>query len=420
VVRMSPTRLFLFTGSYPFSAAAEGTFLPQELSVLSQHFDEIILVPLATEGDREDIALPNVTVDVEFASFRRSRFRKWVTVAKATPTASFLRECAGNTALFARHPAAFKKALVYNVQAEIAREWMRRRSSANGHVRPIIYTWWFDAPTLGLARFAREAGATILTRAHGYDLYEDRHMPPYIPFRRKALQGIDFVYADSKAGSAYLAARYAESGPKVGFSPLGVADPGFLSVPSSDGKFRIVSCSFLTPVKRIDLLIRGLASLGASHREVTVSWVHIGDGPEKNALSALARHSLPPNIHAFFPGYPGKKGLYDFYRDNPVDLFVNVSESEGTPVSMMEAISLGIPVLCTAVGGNTEVAGPENGHLLPANPSAEEVAAGIESLMQSGAKLGQLRLASRGIWDSRYNASKNYTAFAESIRGLRG
>lgn len=413
---MSTTRLFLFTGSYPYSAAAEGTFLPQELAVLSEHFDEIVVVPLSTDGDREDIDLPNVSVDVNLVSFRRSRLRKWLALAKATPSPAMLGESLRNASLFFNQPAALKRAIVYNVQADIVREWMRLRSRANPRDRSILYTWWFDAPSLGLARFARETGDTMLTRAHGYDLYEARHTPAYIPFRRNALEQVDFVYADSKAGAEYLATTYPDFRSKVGFSPLGVEDPGFTCVPSSDGVLRIVSCSFLTAVKRIDLLIRGLARLGSLRPDLSVAWVHIGDGPEKAALSSQALSSLPSNVHSTFLGYPGKKGVYDYYRDHPVDLFTNVSKSEGTPVSVMEAISLGIPVLCTSVGGNAELAGPENGLLLSANPSPEEIASGIQSVMKVEEKNpGELRSGSRRIWDERYNARKNYTAFARSI-----
>jgi len=39
------TTLFVFTGSYPYSAASENTFLPQELTVLHEEFDRIVVVP---------------------------------------------------------------------------------------------------------------------------------------------------------------------------------------------------------------------------------------------------------------------------------------------------------------------------------------------------------------------------------------
>lgn len=58
--------------------------------------------------------------------------------------------------------------------------------------------------------------------------------------------------------------------------------------------------------------------------------------------------------------------VYDYYKSNKVDVFVNVSYSEGLPVSLMEASSFGIPVIATDVGGSAEIIDKEqkNGFLL--------------------------------------------------------
>lgn len=415
--------LFLFTGSYPYSVAAENTFIPQELAVLSQHFERVVVTPSSIDGDCERIDLPNVSVDVGFAVAARSTRAKWVQLVLSLGDFDLLAECISNASLFVRHPGAFRRALGYHVRSRMARSWMRRRLATRPLASDdlILYTWWFDAHTLGLARFGAKNAVRVVTRAHGYDLYENRHSPPYIPFRRAALQFVDRVYTDSNAGARYLAGRYPCFTKKIEVALLGVEDPGFLNNPSSDGVFRIVSCSFLTSVKRIDLLIRGLAELGLSLPDQVVEWTHIGDGPERAALSEQARASLPPNVRAHFSGYPGKEQVCEYYRTCPADLFVNVSQSEGTPVSIMEAISVGIPVLCTAVGGNIEVVGAENGLLIGADPSPAEISAGISDLIKEPAELCNRRIASRTRWQERYNARKNYSDFAESLRtGRKG
>lgn len=47
------------------------------------------------------------------------------------------------------------------------------------------------------------------------------------------------------------------------------------------------------------------------------------------------------------------------------DLFLNISESEGVPFSIMEALSAGIPVMATDVGGTAEIIDDTVGRLLP-------------------------------------------------------
>src|SRR5437870_4577216 len=177
-----------------------------------------------------------------------------------------------------------------------------------------------------------------MTKANGYDLYESRHRPPYIPFRVLSLRRTTLVFSASHAGAQYLANRYAAFREKVRTSLLGIDDPGFMSPPSNDGVFRILSCSFLVPVKRVDLAIRGLAETGRTFPERRFHWTHIGDGPEKGALMSLAASTLPANVAHEFLDYPGKEGLKRYYRANPVDVFINTSSSEGTSVAIMEAI----------------------------------------------------------------------------------
>lgn len=57
-----------------------------------------------------------------------------------------------------------------------------------------------------------------------------------------------------------------------------------------------------------------------------------------------------------------------------------MSDSEGIPVSIMEAMSFGIPVIARNVGGMSEIVNEENGLLLE-NDDAEDAASKISSLL---------------------------------------
>ena len=111
----------------------------------------------------------------------------------------------------------------------------------------------------------------------------------------------------------------------------------------------------------------------------------------------------------------------DFYKENPVDLFVNVSTTEGLPISIMEAISFGIPVLATNVGGTHEVViDGENGWLLDADITADELAETvIEQInLDKSAKDRQKRKA-RQIWESQYEYRTAYASFYQLITDTR-
>ena len=159
-----------------------------------------------------------------------------------------------------------------------------------------------------------------------------------------------------------------------------VGDPKFVTPSSADGVFRILSCSFCRPVKRIDLMIEGIAALGRAEPARSFQWIHIGDGPEKKSLEDRARSELPKNVAYELRSYPGRSGLLEYYRSNPVDVFINTSKSEGTPVTIMEAISVGIPIVATSVGGNVEIVTDENGIVISADPMPQEIAGAVRCL----------------------------------------
>ncbi len=97
---------------------------------------------------------------------------------------------------------------------------------------------------------------------------------------------------------------------------------------------------------------------------------------------------------------------------------MNVSESEGVPVSIMEAQSFGIPVIATNVGGTPEIVNEENGHLLTANPTANEIASSFYDVAFNKEKWKNKRKLSHKNWEENFNAEKNYRAFADEILSL--
>lgn len=73
------------------------------------------------------------------------------------------------------------------------------------------------------------------------------------------------------------------------------------------------------------------------------------------------------------------------YAAKHFDVFVNVSPSEGLPLSIMEACGCGIPVIATDVGGTHEIVSDGvNGFLLPSDCGPEDVAAAIKRFVFLG------------------------------------
>jgi glycosyltransferase involved in cell wall biosynthesis len=107
-----------------------------------------------------------------------------------------------------------------------------------------------------------------------------------------------------------------------------------------------------------------------------------------------------------------------WYRDHPVDVFVNVSSSEGTPVSVMEASSCAIPILATAVGGNREAVTARNGVLITSNPTDEEIGMALEWFALNPREASAMRGQSRKVWERNYAAGNNFPQFAADVSAL--
>ena len=190
---------------------------------------------------------------------------------------------------------------------------------------------------------------------------------------------------------------------------------GFFSEISNDKVFRIVSCSFLVPVKRIDLLIKGLEILGKKNTDKIFEWTHIGDGPLRSELEKLAEKRLPKNLNYRFLGYVPEGGVISYYKNNMIDVFINVSSSEGTPVSIMEAQSCGIPVIATDVGGNSEIVDEFNGAIISKDPDPSEIAKKIIMFLTNTNQLKGKKVSSYHNWNTYYNSEKNHTEFIRDM-----
>lgn len=410
--------LLLFTGSFPYKKAEEDTFLNPELKHLSSIFSRVIIIPADKEGDRAVIP-EEMAVEESFAKAveSKTKIRKVGRFLIATSSPLLYREIVRRPSLL-RHPRAIRRMISYSATALLSRKWICSfiEKEKLDLRRTVIYTYWFDGITMGIGLAkSRYPDLKVLSRAHGCDVYFERHSPPYIPFRHDAIKTVDYLFFTSKAARSYTLKRFPDFERKYYTAYLGVEDPGFIAKGSGSGCFRVVSCSFLLPVKRLELLIKGLTCLGKTRKDQAFEWNHIGAGPLEDRLKDLAAAILPRNVKFTFEGYLPIPKILEFYQDNRIDIFINVSSSEGLPVSIMEAQSCGIPVIATAVGGNPEIVNTENGILISANPSPEEICDAIEALLvDPSARQGKAR-ASRLNWEKRFSAETNYSEFSRFL-----
>lgn len=253
----------------------------------------------------------------------------------------------------------------------------------------------------------------IVARAHGYDLYEEEHRGAYIPMRKGILDEIDVVYPCSDYGTAYLLNSCPEYKHKVVTRRLGTLDHGVKAYEWKDSVYEVVTCSNVVKVKRLDKIIRSLSLI----KNVKIKWTHYGNGPLMDTVKALAEKMLGDNVSYEFKGNVDNTALLEDYLEKNYYLFLNVSSSEGIPVSIMESSSVGIPCIATDVGGTGEIISDGvNGILLRADISDEELAKRITWFCGLDRdRYLRFRRGARTLWNNKYNAGKNYLRFTNEL-----
>jgi glycosyltransferase involved in cell wall biosynthesis len=127
---------------------------------------------------------------------------------------------------------------------------------------------------------------------------------------------------------------------------------------------------------------------------------------------AAACAGLPPHIQWELAGHVPNEAVLDFYRTNHVSLFVSLSSSEGLPVSMMEAISFGIPIMGCRVNGVPEiVVDGLTGLLLDVEPDEREATRRLQQALDSSFDRRKIR----EFFMSRFEAEKNYSSFSQAL-----
>lgn len=410
--------IVLFTSYYPFEGSTEQTFLKEEIKYLSNAFEKVILIP--RHRAERIISLPNnVSLEKRYAEFLEKPMKAFL-IPQMIFSTYLYRELSRHLWLLF-NPSSLYRLISFLVGAYLTRDWLLQwiKETDINLKETIFYTYWFDQPTFGIGMMKRlYPDLKLVARAHGYDLYPERYSPAYLPLRNEAFEMTNLIFPDSQMGKDYLVKHYPKFQSKFELSRLGVVNPEFVTKPSSDNVFRMVSCSLIVPVKRVNLLLDAFYLAAKMRPDQKFEWHHFGNGDARPSLQSIANEKLPENAHAYFPGYESNQALLNFYRNNPIDVFFNVSASEGTPVAIMEAISCGIPVIATAVGGNQEIVNEENGWLLSANPSPKEIAEAIFQVIDAPQKASLKQQGSLSVWRERYYDKKNFEAFIKCIKSL--
>jgi glycosyltransferase involved in cell wall biosynthesis len=397
--------LVLLTQKFPFEQGED--FLQKELFYLSPAFQSIYLIPTGVRDFTRTRKLPdNVTIikvenpasPLEISKAFMKRFSHFFPL--------FMEELR----LSGIKPYGVKYLLYHIPFALKIKETIKKIVHPDQNY--LFYSYWMDTNAFALALLKKEhPTCRFFIRSHGGDLYNERHPQGQIPFRKFVYDQVDLIAPVSENGTSYITKLWPVYHHKVKTFFLGVEKQPL--GPIGEGNlYRVVSCSSLIPLKRVDKILEVVKKL-----DIKLEWVHFGGGgAELDLLKNMADHDLSPPNKLIAKGHTDHQDIMSFYRSTPVDLLINLSESEGIPVSIMEAISFGIPVLSNDVGGVGEIVTEQTGILVEVDDQSEFIAQKIDGFFKKGvARSKVVRQRIQDFWDIKFNSERNYQVFLEEI-----
>ncbi|MDY5403077.1 MAG: glycosyltransferase [Trueperella sp.] len=415
--------LVMLTDSFPFNVGEE--FLEQEIDIVCEQFDKVLIIPMRTRSAdaKQTRALPPNAVAV--APDPSVPLPWWATTVLRVPQVlmrapSLYENCPlkdRTRALIDARFSANAVDLFNQVRKIISKEVLSQFDSV------VFYAYWLHTPAAvgALMRkylMAEPRRGVVVSRAHAYDVDEKDSRYGYIPARRFLLDELDHIYPISDYAARFLT-KHGERRPgQIQVRRLGVPEVPPVHRTRSQ-TVSILSCSHMAPYKRIDLMTEAIGEL--ERRGWNVRWQHIGESnPDRLAHARELADRLCPHSTVEFLGHRPNAEARQRYADPSITLFLNTSDGEGVPVTVMDALAAGLPVVATSAGGTAEVVHDGvNGVIVPVETNAAEIADAIEKVARADeAAYQRMCEAARQTWSEMSNARKQYEDFARHLAEL--
>lgn len=422
----SEVPLLLLTDHYPFETGEE--FLEQEIGYLASRFEAIVVVPMRSRvGATQTRSLPEgvtaMALDLPAEHTWKKRLVRHLGSLLFGPCRLELR---------AKHlnPRAVMAELHFAVDVADRLEVLRGSSLYGERLagRPLlVYSYWLHRGS-GVAvalKHLHRAPIAAVSRAHAYDVDEADRPDGHLPWRRRLVAELDEIYPISRYARSFLVPyKRGERGARLEIRHLGtpaITQTSALAGESGarDGVIRLVSLSHMAPYKRVDRLADAVGALTAMGR--SVEWTHIGESdPRRREIMLEYARTIAPSAVVNFLGYQPNETVPHILRDGGFTVFVNASDGEGVPVSIMEAMAAGLPVVATDVGGTSEIVHHgENGFLVPAGCTGEQLSDAVLAVVDLSAEERALMVgAARTTWATEFCADEQYSDMADHLAEL--
>jgi glycosyltransferase involved in cell wall biosynthesis len=251
----------------------------------------------------------------------------------------------------------------------------------------------------------------LLTMSWGYDLLIDARRNRWWDWAtRYTLRRSDALLGDCDT-IRQLAISYGMNPARIVTFPWGVDIDHFApptSKPANLQTFTLLSTRSWEPLYGVDVLAKAFVMAARQCPELRL--IMLGNG---SLAGELRRIFTQGNVEdrVSFPGHVGFADLPRYYR--MADLYISTSHSDGSSISLLEAMACGTPVLVSDIPGNREWVTPEQNGWLFSDGNANALAAGILHAVEQRERLPEMGRMARGIVEQRADWNKNFQEMHE-------
>ena len=173
----------------------------------------------------------------------------------------------------------------------------------------------------------------------------------------------------------------------------------------TNDQINITIVSRLVSHKNIKKIIRAISDLNDPLVYLNI----IGDGPELNQLQKISLESNNKD-NIIFHGKLNRDDINHIFLKS--DIYIQASNYEGLPHSLLEAMSYGIPVLCTPVGECKEILGNEDrGYLLDLPVSKNNIKSKISQIIGEKDIANKKGERGKDFINEKYNLTNSFNLY---------
>ena len=173
----------------------------------------------------------------------------------------------------------------------------------------------------------------------------------------------------------------------------------------TNDQINITIVSRLVSHKNIEKIIKAISDLNSPLINLNI----IGDGPELNQLQKISLESNNKD-NIIFHGKLNRDEIDHIFLNS--DIYVQASNYEGLPHSLLEAMSYGIPVLCTPVGECKEILGNEDrGYILDLPVSKNNIKSKISQIIGEKDIANKKGERGKDFINEKYNLTNSFNLY---------